>query len=236
MNHADYLLHASNLLLLASYSVRDVLWLRWFAVAAALIALPYYFTQDKPLVAAAFWAIVFAGINLYQIARIYLERRPVVMSADERKLYDLGFRALHPREFVALVLIGEWRDARAGDQVITQGEPVSCICVAIDGSLLIRTHERTIVQLGPGKLIGAAFALTGDVSSVSAVFTEAGRYISWPLAQLREFADRRPALRSILQRLVSRDLSQKLEQVLMRRSREAAGEPQSTATVSGSGP
>jgi len=38
MQPTDYLVHFSNILLLVSYSVRDILWLRWFAVAAALIA------------------------------------------------------------------------------------------------------------------------------------------------------------------------------------------------------
>jgi hypothetical protein len=39
---ADYLVHVSNFLMLISYSVRDILWLRWFAVGAAFIVMPYY--------------------------------------------------------------------------------------------------------------------------------------------------------------------------------------------------
>jgi len=34
MQPVEYLVHFSNLLLLVSYSVRDILWLRWFAVGA----------------------------------------------------------------------------------------------------------------------------------------------------------------------------------------------------------
>ena len=41
----DYLVHVSNILLLVSYSVRDILWLRWFAVAAALTNIPYFLAQ-----------------------------------------------------------------------------------------------------------------------------------------------------------------------------------------------
>ena len=37
---AEYLVHFSNVLMLVSYSVRDILWLRWFAVAAALTNMP----------------------------------------------------------------------------------------------------------------------------------------------------------------------------------------------------
>lgn len=42
---ADYLVHFSNVLMLVSYSVRDILWLRWFAVAAAVTVILYYLMQ-----------------------------------------------------------------------------------------------------------------------------------------------------------------------------------------------
>src|SRR5215831_12322331 len=42
-------LHAANVLLLVAYSVRDVLWLRLFAVAASLIAIPYFVLQPTRL-------------------------------------------------------------------------------------------------------------------------------------------------------------------------------------------
>jgi hypothetical protein len=36
----------------------------------------------------------------------------VVLSEDEGKLYELGFRSLRPREFVSLLLAGEWKSAQ----------------------------------------------------------------------------------------------------------------------------
>ena len=83
--------------------MRDILWLRWFAVAAALTNMPYFLLQSEVLWPPIVWAGVFTVINLYQIARIYLERRPVVLSDDEQRLYDLGFRSLRPRDFVSLI-------------------------------------------------------------------------------------------------------------------------------------
>ena len=118
---AEYLVHLSNVLLLIAYSVRDILWLRWFAVAAAAINIPYYLGQPHILWPPVFWGIVFMVINLFQIARIYWERRPVVLSPDEQTLYDMGFRELRPREFVSLLLAGEWRTANAGDAIVRQG-------------------------------------------------------------------------------------------------------------------
>ncbi|HZF15574.1 MAG TPA: hypothetical protein VE046_06495 [Steroidobacteraceae bacterium] len=211
----DLLVHSSNVLMLASYSVRNMLWLRWFAVAAAITVMPYYLAQAVVLWPPVFWGAVFTVINLYQIARIYLERRPVVLSAEEQKLYDLGFHALRPREFLSLTLIGEWKTAAAGDRLLVEGDPSSSICIATEGLLDVRRGAKHLATLKPGYIIGTALAFTGNPSGVSASFAGPGRYIDWPLASLRSFLDQRPELRMTLQRLVNHDLARKLELELL---------------------
>lgn len=214
MHTIDYLVHFSNILMLAAYSVRDILWLRWFAVAAALTNIPYFLLQGTVLWPPVLWAVVFTAINLYQIARIYLERRTVVLSEDEQKLYDLGFRSLRPREFVSLSLVGEWKNAEAGERVLTEGEPVSSLCIPITGSADVRKKGERIGALEPGHIIGTALALTGEPSPIEVTFTEPARYMRWSLPSLRRFMDKRPDLRLTLQGLVNRDLAGKLERVL----------------------
>jgi CRP-like cAMP-binding protein len=214
MHAIDYLVHFSNILMLAAYSVRNILWLRWFAVAAALTNIPYFLLQGTVLWPPVLWALVFTAINLYQIARIYLERRPVVLSQDEQKLYDLGFRSLRPREFVSLSLVGEWKSADAGERVVTEGEPVSSVCIPITGSADVRKQGASIGALRPGNIIGTALALTGEPSPVEVTFTQPARYMRWSLPNLRTFMDKRPELRITLQGLVNRDLAGKLERVL----------------------
>ena len=216
MQAIDYLVHFSNILLLVSYSVRDILWLRWFAVAAALTNMPYFLFQHTVLWPPILWASVFTVINLYQISRIYLERRPVVLSRDEQQLYDLAFRSLRPREFLSLALVGEWKDAAVGDKVLTEGEPATRLCISIAGKAEARKQGTPIATFEPGHLIGTAIAMTGSPSPIEATFTEPARYIAWPLGSLRTFMDRRPDLRVTLQGLVNRDLSGKLERMLPR--------------------
>jgi CRP-like cAMP-binding protein len=200
--------------LLVSYSVRDILWLRWFAVAAALTNIPYFLLQGTVLWPPVLWALVFTSMNLFQIARIYLERRPVVLSEDERKLYDLAFRSLRPREFVSLSLVGEWKNAGAGEKVLTEGEPTSHLCISITGSAEVRKRGELIGTMSPGHIIGTALALAGDPSPVEVTFTGPARYMRWSLPTLRKFVDRRPDLRVTLQGLVSRDLARKVEALL----------------------
>lgn len=207
---AEYLVHFSNVLMLVSYSVRDILWLRWFAVAAALTNMPYFLFQREVLWPPVLWAGVFTAINLYQIARIYMERRPVVLSDDEQRLYDLGFRSLRPREFVSLMLVGEWRDAVAGDKLLTEGQPVTSLCIAISGTLEVQRRGEHLGRLDPGQIIGSTLALTGSPSPFDAVFTGPARYMRWPLSSLRVFLDRRPDLRVTLQGLINQDLAGKV--------------------------
>jgi Popeye protein conserved region len=150
MHPTDYLVHFSNVLMLVAYSVTNILWLRWFAVAAALTNIPYFLVQPTRLWPPVVWALVFTTINLYQIVRIYLERRPVTLSDDERTLYDLAFRSVRPREFVSLVLLGEWKTAAAGDKVLMEGQAVSSICIAISGTVRVHREGRDVGVIDPG--------------------------------------------------------------------------------------
>jgi CRP-like cAMP-binding protein len=214
MQPSDYLVHFSNILLLVSYSVRDMLWLRWFAVAAALTNIPYFLVQDTVLWPPVLWASVFTAINLYQIARIYRERRPVVLSADQQTLYDLAFHSLRPRDFLSLALVGEWSDAAAGERLLTAGEPAARVCIPISGDVEVYKGETNVGRLAPGHLVGTGLVLTGTPSPVDARFVSPGRYIRWSTQTLRVFLDKRPDLREALQRVTSRDLATKLERAI----------------------
>ncbi len=206
----NLLVHGSNLLLLVAYSVRDILWLRAFAVAAALTNIPFFLLQETILWPPVMWAGIFTAINLAQIARILAQRRPVVLSADERRLYALGFGSIRPRDFLALTMQGQWADAPAGQQMLTRGEPSEDVCIAIEGRVGMTRDGRQVDALEPGQLIGVTMVLTGDPSPVDAAFPEPGRYIRWPVARLRPFLERRPELRAAVLAHAKQDIARKL--------------------------
>lgn len=210
MQISDYLVHASNILLLLSYSVREMLWLRWFAVAAAIIVIPYYLLQPTVLWPPIAWGLVFTVINLIQIARIYWERRPVVLSADEQALYDLFFRSLRPRDFLSFAMIGEWKDAQPGEKILHLGIRVDAIAIAINGEVDVHQNEKSLGTLNPGEAIGLALAFTQEPSPVEAVFRDGGRYIRWRLDAIETFLSRKPEIRATLQRHVNRELADRV--------------------------
>ena len=144
-----------------------------------------------------------------------MERRPVALSPDEQTLYDMGFRSLTPRDFVALVMVGVWSDAAAGDKLLTEGQPVSSLSIPIRGAVRIHGRGRDLGLLEPGHVVGTALALTGQPSPFDATFTEPGRYITWPVAKARRFTEGRPELQTALQHLVSQDLARKVERLAL---------------------
>lgn len=73
------------------------LWLRLFAVASALIAIPYFVLQPAPLWVPIAWSSVFAGINLFQSWRLFVERRPVKLTPEEEEVRRLAFEDLPPK-------------------------------------------------------------------------------------------------------------------------------------------
>src|SRR5262245_20764116 len=105
---ASAVIHVANVLYLLSYSVKDMLWLRCLTVVAALCLLPYYYVQPVPLTAAIAWNLLFIGINLMQIVILLRERRPVTLTVDQQRLYQLAFRSVTPREFLKLLELARW--------------------------------------------------------------------------------------------------------------------------------
>jgi hypothetical protein len=91
------LLNLANVLYLASYLVRDILQLRALTVAGSLVLLLFNVLQPSPLWSGIAWGVLFSAINIYQIYRLLLERRPVRLREDEQHLYQLVFRSLSPR-------------------------------------------------------------------------------------------------------------------------------------------
>lgn len=218
MSKLDYLAHASNLMMLVSYSVKDILWLRWFAVAASIAIIPYYLLQSTTLWPPVVWACVFTAINLYQIVLLYLQRRPVKLNAEEQTLYDLSFSPLNLREFVDLVSLGTWHSADHDEQIIAEGAPASVIAIAISGDVTIAHSKQVIGTIEPGLVVGTALALTGNPSPVAAIAQPGARFIQWNATELRTFVDKRPELRTALSSLVNAELARKVARLISYRA------------------
>jgi hypothetical protein len=205
----NYFLHAANVLLLVAYSVRDILWLRLFAVMASLISIPYFLLQPAPLWVPIGWSSVFAAINLLQSWRLFVERRPVKLTSEEEQARRLFFGDLPPRKVLQVLSIGSWTTAELGEQLLERGKCPTVASLIVRGRVRVTKDGALLGNLVEGDIVGSALLLTGTSADVDAVVQEPSRVLRWDVETLERYLVANPEVRIVLQRHLARDLARK---------------------------
>jgi len=71
----EVLITLANLLYVMSYFVRDMLRLRLLTIVAASILVAYFWLRAEPIMTVVYWNGFFILLNLWQAARLVVERR-----------------------------------------------------------------------------------------------------------------------------------------------------------------
>lgn len=158
------LINLSNVVFLVAYSVRDVLKLRILAVVGEGLTLPYYYFQNEKLWPPIFWGVAFMVVNVVRVAATALERRPVVLSDNEEKLYRVAFSSIGKREFLKLVTLARWIECSPGELIVEKGQHISEAIVVIGGDIEAILSGYSRMALRPGQLIGDVSAYSGLTS------------------------------------------------------------------------
>jgi Popeye-like protein len=212
----NYFLHAANVLLLVAYSVRDILWLRLFAVASALIAIPYFLLQPAPLWVPIGWSSVFAAINLFQSWRLFVERRPVKLTTEEEEVRRLAFEDLPPRKVLQVLSLGSWITVETGERMMERGKCPEVLSLIVRGTVRVTRNEGVLGDLVAGNIVGSVLLLSGGPAEVDAVANEPVRALSWEVETLERYLTANPEVRIVLQRHLARDLAGKLVSTVRR--------------------
>lgn len=212
----NYFLHCANVLLLVAYCVRDILWLRLFAVASALIAIPYFVLQPAPLWVPIAWSSVFAAINLFQSWRLFLERRPVKLTPEEEEVRRLVFEDLPPRKVLQVLSVGSWIRVESGERMMECGKRPEAISLIVRGTVRVTKNEAVLGDLVAGNLVGSVLQLSGGPAEVDAVAIEPVRALRWEVETLERYLTANPEVRIVVQRHLARDLAGKLVYSLRR--------------------
>jgi CRP-like cAMP-binding protein len=207
------LINLSNVVFLVAYSVRDVLKLRILAVVGEGLTLPYYYFQNEKLWPPIFWGVAFMVVNVVRVVATALERRPVVLSDNEEKLYRVAFSSIDKREFLKLVSLARWIECSPGELIVEKGQHISEAIVVIGGDIEAILSGDSRMALRPGQLIGDVSAYSGLTSPADVVARGPGTLAKWDLRHVREFTESRPELRANLLRIVSMDLAAKLRDI-----------------------
>lgn len=204
-----YTIHIANLLLLASYLVKDILWLRILAVAACVALLVDHYLTPQPW-AAVYWNLLFTAINAYRIWVLIKERRPVRLSDEEQQVYQQAFRTLTPHEYKKLLRLALWEDTEQGTRIVQRDQPLARVMVIVTGRTAVEVGGKSVAELGEGKFVGEMSFLTGLNPNADVVTLAPTRLVSWSKVELKAFLEHNHELRAAMQMVIGTDLVGKL--------------------------
>jgi hypothetical protein len=202
--------HVANALFLASYLVKDILWLRVFAVVASLCLLWVSLGGSTPSYEAAAWNALFLAINIVRIVMLIRERRPVKLSELEARIWELAFRTLTPRELKALLALGAFFDAPEGELLVAQGTHPGRVMILAEGRVAVSSSGKALCELSPGSFVGEMSFLTGDAPRADVHAVGPCKLFAWPKDALARMLKEHPELRAQVQMAIGQDLVAKL--------------------------
>jgi hypothetical protein len=211
MNYFEFAGHFASILTTLAYLVKDILWLRFLSILACVAGIIFnYSVPATPLWTVIYWNIIFIVINCAQIAIIIKERRGVEFTDEEKELYETLFKSFAPFEFMKLLRIGKWLEAKKDQVLAIEHEPLNSVMLIYNGLVSVETKGKSLAQLKDGSFIGEISFITGGKATASVRAVEPTRYISWPKDELRHLLNRNPSMRFAMQSVFSSDLTKKL--------------------------
>ena len=207
----EALIHTANIIYLVSYVMRDILWLRFFTVVAAVCLIFYFYLRPEPVLEPVYWNLLFIALNVCWIARLLLERRPVKLTEDEQELCNLVFRTISPREMINLLKIGTWEVAEANECFVAAGSQLDTLMVIHSGRACVEVDGKPLQELHPGQFIGSISFVTDETAPTNIVALEPTRYVCWPKSKLKGYLAKNPELHAAIQATLSIDLTKRLQ-------------------------
>ena len=211
MEKVYFATHVASILTLIAYLLKDILWLRVVTIFACIAGIIFnYFVAAHPLWPVINWNIVFIVINVVQIALIIRERRGVEFTEEEQELYQTLFKNFAPFEFMKLLRLGQWKDAKVGELLAVQGQKLDNVLLIYNGLAMVEANGQEVAQLKDGNLVGEMSFVSDGVASATVRVVQPTRYLAWPKPDLRHMLRRNPSMSYAMEKVFTADLVKKL--------------------------
>ena len=199
--------NTSYALLLASYIMRDILWLRVLTVISLLFEIPYFYFQPDPLWAGIGWDGAFIAINVFWITILVFERRPVHFTPEQKRLWETALHRLKPRHARRLFEAGTLKSLAPNETVVTRGGTMDEVALISEGKVKLMIDEKKIEELGPGHFVGVALFLDDQSRATTTVIpVENTRVITWKVDELRKLMKKDNELSTAIEATMAVDM------------------------------
>ena len=211
MNIATIAGHLAFGLIAFSFLVKDILWLRFVSILASLFSVLYnFYIPDQPMWLAINWNIVFVLVNLYHIAIIIYEKRPVHMDDKNNELYETLFNDLTPVEYLKISKAAIWKKFKPEEFLTKQKHLVPDLILIYNGTVDVLVDGKKVAQLKDGQFVGEMSFLTEKNATATCIVKHPCECLVWKQREFKELLKRNPSLYFTLQTLLSAQVSSNL--------------------------
>ena len=207
MNIAVIAGHLAFGLIAFSFLVKDILWLHIVSILASLFSVFYnWVIPVEPMWIPIGWNFVFVALNVYHIAVIIYEKRPIKMEPKDKELYETLFKDLSPVEYLKISKVAEWKTYKSGEKIIRQGTPVTDLILIYNGTVDVAVDGKGVAQLKDGQFVGEMSFLTEKPATATCIVKHKTECLVWKQPEFKELLKRNPSLYYTIQSLLSNQL------------------------------
>ena len=207
MNIATIAGHLAFGLIAFSFLVKDIMWLRFVSILASSFSVFYnWVIPVEPMWLAINWNFVFIGLNMYHIAVIIFEKRPIKMAPKDKELYETLFKDLSPVEYLKITKIANWKKFKTGDTLIREAHLVTDLILIYNGTVDVKVKGKKVAQLKDGQFVGEMSFLTEKSATADCVVKHDTECLMWKQPEFKELLKRNPSLYYTIQGLLSNQL------------------------------
>lgn len=206
-----YVVQLSYGLTLLSYAMRNVAWLRAFAILAGCAAIFYGFSAGRePLWIPILWNLAFVSVNAVHLALSRWRARSVALGPLEdflAKTVLMNFPPAEVRSFTALAGEGE---LAAGAQLIHFNTEISHLFCILKGKVDIVVKERKVAELGPGRFVGEMSLLTRSRTRADVVVADDLKVLVWKHEDIEKWVNSDASRLGLLQSALGTQIVEEL--------------------------
>ena len=207
MNIATIAGHLAFGLIAFSFLVKDILWLRIVSILASLFSVFYnWVIPVEPMWIPIGWNFVFVGLNLYHIAVIIYEKRPIKMAPKDKELYETLFKDLSPVEYLKISKVAQWKTFKSGETIIRQEHLVPDLILIYNGTVDVVVENKKVAELKDGQFVGEMSFLTEKTATATCIVKHNTECLVWKQPEFKELLKRNPSLYYTIQSLLSNQL------------------------------
>lgn len=201
--------HISYVLIIVSMLMRDIFWLRIFAVLSGFVELWYRlaFIHDP---VSVFWETIFIAVNVVQLALLWNDHFRVRFTPDEEQFVQAIVPHLHRVRAHKLVKTGQWRTFAPGQYLTHDGQLAPELVFISTGQVDIKKAGVSVALCSTGDFIGEMSIITGEPASADAVAKTEVSCLCFERSALGELTGSEADLRHALEASFNRNLAAKL--------------------------